>query len=159
MEGGTVTSPGQSICHIEILLLWSLDESIMYYMDGCGAVYRARHVRTGHQAAIKAIGADKITQDKILQSLQSEINILRSVVHPNIVKLLDYERRDVRAAFFGPCPCSITPTALLLSAHGTCGSRSIPAAMYVFPIFHNELRSTGGRAHPCALARKQQAIW
>eukprot|EP00892_Ulva_mutabilis_P006893 jgi/Ulvmu1/4576/UM002_0304.1 len=57
-------------------------------------VYRARHARTGHLAAIKAIGADKITQDKILQSLQSEINILRSVVHPNIVKLLDYERRE-----------------------------------------------------------------
>lgn len=56
-------------------------------------------MRTGHLAAIKAIGADKITQDKILQSLQSEINILRSVVHPNIVKLLDYERRDVRLAF------------------------------------------------------------
>lgn len=68
-------------------------------------------MRTGHLAAIKAIGADKITQDKILQSLQSEINILRSVVHPNIVKLLDYERREVREA-----PCAYAGPALDLHA-------------------------------------------
>jgi serine/threonine protein kinase len=54
------------------------------------AVYKAQNTSTGQFAAVKAIAADKIAQEKILLALQSEISILRSVIHPNIVKLLDY---------------------------------------------------------------------
>jgi serine/threonine protein kinase len=59
-------------------------------------VYKAKNVRTGTLAAVKAVSADKVAQQKMLDSLMSEINILRTVVHPNIVKLLDYVQRQVR---------------------------------------------------------------
>jgi serine/threonine protein kinase len=80
----------------------------------CVAVYKAVNVRTGALVAVKAIGADKISQQKILQSLQSEINILRAVVHPNIVKLLDYQRREV------PSPSTDVLTATDLESLRNC---------------------------------------
>ena len=61
-------------------------------------MYKARHVQTGTLAAVKAVSADKVAQQKMLDSLMSEISILRAVVHPNIVKLLDYIERKVRAS-------------------------------------------------------------
>ena len=59
------------------------------------AVYKARNVKTGTWAAVKAVSADKVAQQKMLDSLMSEIKILRAVVHPNIVRLLDYFERQV----------------------------------------------------------------
>ena len=59
-------------------------------------MYLAKNVKTGALAAVKAVSAERVTQQKMLESLKSEISILRTVVHPSIVKLIDYIWREVR---------------------------------------------------------------
>lgn len=61
-----------------------------------GSVYLASHRVTGDERAVKVMNVDKVTS-YYLRKLHTEISILRSVDHPNIVKLQDvfFGRRSV----------------------------------------------------------------
>jgi hypothetical protein len=61
----------------------------------CSTVYLAKNVKTGVLAAVKAVSSERVTQQKMLDSLISEINILQQVAHPSIVKLLENTWREV----------------------------------------------------------------
>lgn len=68
-------------------------------------VWRARHLDTGAEAAIKEINLAKLNA-KLRQSLESEVSILKRVRHENIVTLLEViEVRPARPpAPAAPCP-------------------------------------------------------
>lgn len=52
---------------------------------GFGVVYKALHFQTGHFAAVKLMNSNSLKMEQV----QSEIDILRKVDHPNIIKYLD----------------------------------------------------------------------
>jgi len=56
-------------------------------------VYRAVHVETSEEAAIKDISQERLTL-KLQENLESEISILKNHAHRNIVSLYDIERSD-----------------------------------------------------------------
>src|SRR5690606_23008735 len=62
---------------------------------GFGAVYRARQERLGRDVAIKIVtgkeGADK---EDLARRFMREIDLVRRLEHPNIVRLYDYSRTD-----------------------------------------------------------------
>ncbi|KAI3429516.1 hypothetical protein D9Q98_005605 [Chlorella vulgaris] len=63
---------------------WALSAQI-----GSGSfavVWRARHVESGQEAAVKEINLSKLNA-KLRQSLESEVSILKRINHDNIVKL------------------------------------------------------------------------
>ncbi|KAI7842712.1 hypothetical protein COHA_003643 [Chlorella ohadii] len=65
---------------------WALGSHI-----GAGSfaiVWRARHVHTGQEAAVKEIALSKLNA-KLRQSLESEVAILKRIRHENIVQLLE----------------------------------------------------------------------
>ena len=71
---------------------WALGSHI-----GAGSfaiVWRARHVQTGQEAAVKEIALSKLNA-KLRQSLESEVAILKRINHGNIVHL--HEVLEVRA--------------------------------------------------------------
>ncbi|HVR29911.1 MAG TPA: serine/threonine-protein kinase [Thermoanaerobaculia bacterium] len=53
---------------------------------GMGAVYRAEHVETGLRVALKTVLVAHATE---LAAIRSEINALRRLTHPGIVRILD----------------------------------------------------------------------
>lgn len=61
-----------------------------------GSVYLATHRQTGDMRAVKVMNVDKVTS-YYLRKLHTEISILKSLDHPNIVKLQDvfFGRRSV----------------------------------------------------------------
>lgn len=61
----------------------------------CSTVYLAKNVKTGALAAVKAVSSERVTQQKMLDSLFSEIKILEQVAHPSVVKLLENTWREV----------------------------------------------------------------
>ena len=63
-------------------------------------VWRARHVETGAEAAVKEINLSKLNA-KLRQSLESEVAILQRIRHGNIVQL--HEVVEVRGAVGGQC--------------------------------------------------------
>jgi serine/threonine protein kinase len=70
---------------------WALSAQI-----GSGSfavVWRARHVESGQEAAVKEINLSKLNA-KLRQSLESEVSILKRINHDNIVKL--HEVLEVR---------------------------------------------------------------
>ncbi|KAL4427734.1 hypothetical protein ABPG75_001832 [Micractinium tetrahymenae] len=72
---------------------WALSTHI-----GAGSfaiVWRARHVDTGAEAAIKEINLSKLNS-KLRQSLESEVSILKRVRHGNIVTLLEVIEEEGR---------------------------------------------------------------
>ena len=56
-------------------------------------VYRAVHIETNQEAAIKDISQERLTL-KLQENLESEISILKNHAHRNIVRLYDIERND-----------------------------------------------------------------
>lgn len=63
---------------------WALGSHI-----GAGSfaiVWRARHVQTGQEAAVKEIALSKLNA-KLRQSLESEVAILKRIRHENIVQV------------------------------------------------------------------------
>lgn len=59
---------------------------------GCGAfakVYHARNVRTGQSVAIKAVSKQKVVKGGFMEQVKREIAIMRRLLHPNIVKLIE----------------------------------------------------------------------
>lgn len=71
---------------------WILDHKIG--RGSFAVVWKARHRATGQVVAIKEIATDKLNQ-KLKQSLECEISILKRVEHRNIVRLFD--TREVRS--------------------------------------------------------------
>lgn len=51
-------------------------------------VWKARHVDSGMEAAVKEINIDKLNK-KLQESLASEISVLHRTQHPNVIALLD----------------------------------------------------------------------
>lgn len=58
-----------------------------------GVVYKALHAQTGYFAAIKLLNPHSLKFEQV----QKEINILRKVDHPNIIKYLDCSNPSDRA--------------------------------------------------------------
>ncbi|KAF8801247.1 Pkinase-domain-containing protein [Phlegmacium glaucopus] len=56
-------------------------------------VYKGYHEETRHQVAIKAVKRDNLTT-KLFENLQSEIQILKSLSHRHITKLIDIVRAE-----------------------------------------------------------------
>jgi serine/threonine protein kinase len=56
-------------------------------------VYRACHMRTGREVAVKAIALSKMNK-KLEKNLESEIAILRKIEHPNVVSLIGLHKSD-----------------------------------------------------------------
>ena len=52
-------------------------------------VWKAQHARTGEFVAIKDVDMSKLT-DKLLENLDMEISIMRSLSHCNIARLIDH---------------------------------------------------------------------
>lgn len=65
---------------------WVLEQKIG--RGSFAVVWKARHRSTGQVVAIKEIATDKLNQ-KLKQSLECEISILKRVEHRNIVRLYD----------------------------------------------------------------------
>lgn len=61
-----------------------------------GSVYLATHRKTGDERAVKVMNVDRVTS-YYLRKLHTEIAVLRTVDHPNIIKLQDvfFGRRSV----------------------------------------------------------------
>jgi serine/threonine protein kinase len=57
---------------------------------GMGAVYKARHSRTGMVVAIKVIAKDTARNPVLLQRFKQEFDAARLIDHPNVVKALEY---------------------------------------------------------------------
>jgi serine/threonine protein kinase len=57
---------------------------------GMGAVYKARHSRTGAIVAIKVIAKDTARNPVLLQRFKQEFDAARLIDHPNVVKALEY---------------------------------------------------------------------
>jgi serine/threonine protein kinase len=54
----------------------------------------AMHIETGEEAAIKLIRKENVDSSNRLAKIQREISVLRSVRHPNVVKLYDVIETD-----------------------------------------------------------------
>ena len=55
---------------------------------GSGVVHKAIHVRKGHIVAVKIISVASVPKDEI-SSIEKEIEMMRDLKHPNIVKYID----------------------------------------------------------------------
>ena len=67
---------------------------------GHGAVYRARHARTGAPAAIKLLHAHLVGIPTLLARFQQEVLTLRAIEHPNIVRLFSAGTLDDGRPFY-----------------------------------------------------------
>ncbi|RKP24493.1 kinase-like domain-containing protein, partial [Syncephalis pseudoplumigaleata] len=56
-------------------------------------VYKGRHRSTGQRVAVKAVSRSKLTK-KLLENLESEIKILKSVRHDHVVHLFDCQKSE-----------------------------------------------------------------
>ncbi|KAM9904457.1 hypothetical protein OXX79_002743 [Metschnikowia pulcherrima] len=53
-------------------------------------VYKCRHTGTNQAVAVKSVVRSKLKSKKLVENLEIEISILKSMKHPHIVGLLDY---------------------------------------------------------------------
>ncbi|KAI8325399.1 Pkinase-domain-containing protein [Martensiomyces pterosporus] len=59
-----------------------------------GNVYRGLNLRTGEVVAIKQIRTDDFATSEELENARQEIDMLRNLHHPNIVKYIGYEQTE-----------------------------------------------------------------
>ena len=68
-----------------------------YYVErllgggGMGAVYAARHVRTGGLFAVKVLHRETATDSEIYKRFQDEARIVSGLRHPHIVQVTDFD--------------------------------------------------------------------
>ncbi len=67
---------------------------------GMGEVYRAVDSKSGGTVALKVLGEDRARDPALLARFEREWRILRDVVHPNVVALLDWPHDAPGHAFF-----------------------------------------------------------
>jgi len=67
---------------------YRLDELIG--RGGMGAVYRATHVGTGHQAAVKVMAPELAGHGEFLERFRQEARTIGRLRHPNIVNVTDF---------------------------------------------------------------------
>ena len=60
-----------------------------------GTVRRVVHIETGEKRAVKVINKSNMDEEEI-NTLMNEINVLRNLDHPNIVKIYEYFEDDKR---------------------------------------------------------------
>lgn len=54
-----------------------------------GAVYAGRNIETGERVAVKVVDKLSFADSFCLEKLQSEVDIVQKLKHPNIVQFLD----------------------------------------------------------------------
>lgn len=60
-----------------------------------GTVHEAKHKKTGKVYAIKEIKKSSLDSKKLLEHTRTEIKIMYSLNHPNIIKLYNHFEDDV----------------------------------------------------------------
>lgn len=65
---------------------------------GMGAVYRARHLRTGGPCAVKILLPDFRPGTEVFHRFQNEARVVAALSHPNIAKVFDFDR-DIDEGF------------------------------------------------------------
>jgi eukaryotic-like serine/threonine-protein kinase len=67
---------------------------------GMGDVYRAVDQRTGRTVALKVLGEARAQNEALLARFEREWRVLRDVVHPNVVTLLDWPHDHRKTTYF-----------------------------------------------------------
>lgn len=66
---------------------------------GMGAIYRARHIRTGGTCAVKILHSRSAQNSELYERFQDEARIISSLHHPNIVTVMDLDTDQTGCAF------------------------------------------------------------
>lgn len=61
---------------------------------GMGAVYAARHLRTGGACAVKVLDREAAAEEEIYRRFQNEARIVSALRHPHIVQVTDFDQDD-----------------------------------------------------------------
>ncbi|AUX43336.1 protein kinase [Sorangium cellulosum] len=67
---------------------------------GCGAVYSARHLRSGRRAAVKVLDEAVVHAPRVIERFAREIEALRRISHPNIVEIYEVGELDDHRPFY-----------------------------------------------------------
>lgn len=63
---------------------------------GMGVVYQGTHIETGEEAAVKVLAAAFTSNEGLRQRFEGEIEALRKLKHPHIVRLIGYGEEEGR---------------------------------------------------------------
>ena len=80
----TLASNAQQLNKHDFKLLSNLGEGSF------GKVYKVEHIPTQAHFAIKVMAKEKLKNPKMLRQVQTEIQIMESITHENIVELVTY---------------------------------------------------------------------
>lgn len=67
---------------------------------GCGVVYAARHTRSGKPAAVKVLSETVAHSRRVVERFAREIEVLRSISHPNIVEIYEVGELNGHQPFY-----------------------------------------------------------
>merc|ERR1712096_461553 len=67
---------------------------------GFGSVRKARHTETGEVAAVKFMSKQNFKDFDDLQRVFTEIQVLRDLNHPNIIRIIDVHDHPENVCFF-----------------------------------------------------------
>ena len=84
----SLSSNSESLNKNDFKLLTNLGEGSF------GKVYKVQHLPTGDLYAVKVVSKDRLRNSTMLQQIKNEIEIMQSIDHPNIVKLITYFEND-----------------------------------------------------------------
>ncbi|AUX22449.1 hypothetical protein SOCEGT47_029520 [Sorangium cellulosum] len=117
---------------------------------GMGVVFRAEHVETGAKAAIKT--ARCATDPEHVAALRLEIETLRRLRHPDIVRLLDADIADGVPWIAMPLLEGRTLCAHLQAPHPTSGNPRLAATIVAHPAGHAAAADADRRREAIAAA-------
>lgn len=90
--GLAVESRDQGMTNFEHLGPYRVDGKLG--QGGMGTVYRGVHVKTGQRVAIKVLAHQMSEQPRFRRRFANEIETLKKLKHPNIVRLIGYGEED-----------------------------------------------------------------